>query len=1191
MFFKLGDRFDEDARIIDVRKGGMGVIYICEGCVGDFEGRFAVKTCADFEYDLRSSLKESFFHTEAAKLRKRFAEEAKRNLELELHPNIVSTYAVQQREGIPYIIMEYIDGPTIRDLITSGPIELNTALSYAIQVAYALQFAYDTKGLIHRDIKPENILTTPDGVAKIADFGLATALTQESLHQIAQEEASGSISLHTSVAQILGTLPYMSPEQVVAPGEPTLRSDIYSFGIVLYEMLEGKKPFFISDLEQMLKAITSKVPPPLSHTRQDAKRELGSVIAKCLSKIPEERFANYLEIVERLAAIASSLGFNIPASPQTNKASAPPWIMFVPVEHIFRKAMGLVNLGLCEEALKQLEAYNFEALQSPALFHAAGTACGNLNMHEKAIRLLDKALEVDSSFRKRALFNKGNSLMELKRIEEAVECYKESFNLDPRYTSAILGLAQAAYASGDYQQALHYCERAITNDLANPAIWTMMISSLLNSGQKALAEQTLQRALQNCLETPLAFYNFALIYNYMGDSKKATEALSRFLDTSDYLLSDLMVNNALIIISKTSDDDLSYALFKRLVQIAPNSPILDSLDLSFIARTRIDLLTNTGDFEGATQLIERVLKEHPEATELLVRKAHLLQKQAKFEEALKIYDVIFHTKPEYAEAHYHQGNVYLELQRFNDAVESFNRAVAGGARSSKLYVSRAYAFKGLKQLDLALENCESGLKIEPEDLEGLWLKGQIIKDAGRYEEAISWFDHVLSIHADNVSILQAIYHCLLSLDRFDEAIYYCTQALKLSPKDAGIWHNKGEALFRLGKYQDALECYMNAVTIKEDFYHAYTGIGTIHLLARDYTQAVAYFEKTLKYDRSYSPALNNLLIAKAKQYIQEAVNSHGMDEKELERQIEDKLKQDGYEISLSLDRIFVINEGDRKEIKPGVKFNHSQLREQAIRLTDKGHFSEAIMLLKQVVHNVPSDYESWHALGVCHDQLGQQVESLSCFDQSLRQARKVLPEDTIMIETLNSKGEALRKLGRFEEAITLFDEVLKYGLEHEFAWNNKGICLKNLERFDEARTCYRRALQANAKSWRALINLGTMEAVLDNEEVALECCRKLESMEEKNSLIHLGICSIYVNLSRTEDAKKELAKTQQLDPSNPNIPIVAEAIYRLEKQKKDEDYLPKSLGELNPKDDSNLIVSIIPKGWFKLINRLKQKKD
>ena len=216
----------------------------------------------------------------------RFRREAKNAAALN-HPNIVSIYDRGDAEDTYYIAMEYLDGRTLKELIVGrGSAPINVAIEYARQIVSALRFAH-RHGIVHRDIKPHNVLVDGEGRVKVTDFGIARAGTSQM----------------TEAGSIVGTAQYLSPEQARG-GEVDPRSDLYSLGIVLYELLTGKTPFDGETPVEIAMKHLSTAPKPPSTLRPDIPRDLDAVVLRALAKNPDDRYQNADEMEADLERVA-----------------------------------------------------------------------------------------------------------------------------------------------------------------------------------------------------------------------------------------------------------------------------------------------------------------------------------------------------------------------------------------------------------------------------------------------------------------------------------------------------------------------------------------------------------------------------------------------------------------------------------------------------------------------------------------------------------------------------------------------------------------------------------------------------------------------------------------------------------------------------------------------------------------------
>jgi serine/threonine-protein kinase len=236
-------------------------------------------------------------------LRRRFELEARAASALN-HPSIVTIYDVGETGGVSWIAMEWVEGRTLRQALSGGPLALREALSVARQVADGLAAAH-AKGIVHRDLKPENVMITAEGRAKVLDFGLARVSRDEPPDEGSQAATREEPPDATRAGTILGTVGYMSPEQ--AAGRPVdFRSDQFSFGLISYEMLSGRRAFARPTAVETLAAIIREEPPPLESLRAGLPEPLVRLIATCLAKDPADRFASTRDLAAVLEGLAAT---------------------------------------------------------------------------------------------------------------------------------------------------------------------------------------------------------------------------------------------------------------------------------------------------------------------------------------------------------------------------------------------------------------------------------------------------------------------------------------------------------------------------------------------------------------------------------------------------------------------------------------------------------------------------------------------------------------------------------------------------------------------------------------------------------------------------------------------------------------------------------------------------------------------
>ena len=231
--------------------------------------------------------------------KRRFEQEAKAASALN-HPNIVTIHEIDAADGADFIVMEYVAGTPLNRLIPDQGLPVAQALTYAVQIADALAVAHKT-GIVHRDIKPGNIMVTPAGRVKVLDFGLAKLV-----EKAGPEDATVTAEAATRAGAIVGTVAYASPEQIEAKPVDA-RTDVFSFGAVLYEMLAGRRPFQGESQLSTMASILRDRPEPLIARRSDAPRDVSRILERCLAKDREERYPSAAELRDHLAAVEARL--------------------------------------------------------------------------------------------------------------------------------------------------------------------------------------------------------------------------------------------------------------------------------------------------------------------------------------------------------------------------------------------------------------------------------------------------------------------------------------------------------------------------------------------------------------------------------------------------------------------------------------------------------------------------------------------------------------------------------------------------------------------------------------------------------------------------------------------------------------------------------------------------------------------
>lgn len=524
--YAKGDYIGQEYKVLSVLGiGGFGIVYLVQWSGTNMI--FALKTYRD-----------EFIADNHA--RERFRKEANVWIELGRHPFLVQAYLVDDISRRLYIEMEYI-APDKRGLnslegyLQQQPPVYAQSLRWAIQVCHGMEYAY-TKGVrAHRDLKPSNILIDQDGTVKITDFGLASIL--EELHvkvgiRLSIQQGKLSLPGQTMQGVGFGTPTYMAPEQFDQAADCNERSDIYSFGIILYQMAaKGRLPFLAplpknNSNEEMMRYWSkmrdlhqrSPITPPDS--------PLFPIIQHCLAKDPSKRYASFSFLRAELDPLYAR---------ETGERIIPPQLDDqlddLEAAELGLKGVSLNNLGRFEEAIRCFDkAFELDPQNTDALVNK-GISLGQLGRSQEALRLYDRLLEGDPST-EIAWSNKGNTLHGLGRFEEAIHCFDKAIELNPRNASFWNNKGNTLNSLEAFEKAIFCCDQALRLDPRLLAAWVNKGASLHKLGRFDEAIFCAQKALElNPLE-PDVFNNIGLSLTHMGKNQQAIQFFDKALEIS-----------------------------------------------------------------------------------------------------------------------------------------------------------------------------------------------------------------------------------------------------------------------------------------------------------------------------------------------------------------------------------------------------------------------------------------------------------------------------------------------------------------------------------------------------------------------------------------------------------------------------------------------------------------------------------
>jgi tetratricopeptide (TPR) repeat protein len=511
--------------------------------------------------------------------KQRFLREARAASAL-IHPNIITVHEINAVEDVDFIVMEYVRGETLTMLLAQGRLPLARALDYAIQISEALKTAHEA-GVVHRDLKPGNIMIGASGLVKVLDFGIAKRMSPEA----ADPDTTAAPSL-TLAGTAIGTPAYMSPEQAV--GDPVdARSDLFSFGVVLYQMFTGVLPFQGATSLSLMRQVVHEQQRPLRVVAPEVPERLAFVIEKCLAKEPADRFASAAIVGQELRRVASREATVAPDISPAEAATMAPGTVAVPRR---RPTRALIAAGLLLTAFAAAAWFGRAAFvraprsASPVDAADANASADELYQHgtellrtyyreasvDKAIAELERALQrrspyplaearlslaywrknagsPDAHWQSQSLayaesavrgdgqlaiahIAHGAALTAAGQLDQATDAYQRASTLDPANIELLWRMGDLAVARKDETAAEQYYRRSVA---AGPKEWEPYVNLgrfLYRRGRYAEALATYETVRDLAPHYTGVYANLAAVYHQLGRTDEAASALQRSLE-------------------------------------------------------------------------------------------------------------------------------------------------------------------------------------------------------------------------------------------------------------------------------------------------------------------------------------------------------------------------------------------------------------------------------------------------------------------------------------------------------------------------------------------------------------------------------------------------------------------------------------------------------------------------------------
>ena len=618
--YKKGDFIGENYEVYGVLgMGGFGIVYLVYH--HETESVYALKTFRD-EY-----LKDR-------EMQERFKKEAQIWIDMERHPYMVRAYHVNKIADRLFIGLEYIapdeDGLNSLDgYLKRKPPDLAQSLRWAVQFCRGMEYAYSKGIRAHRDIKPANILVSQDKAVKITDFGLAGVIGNARISGIKMDIRNNTVgfSCQTAEGSGFGTPTHMPPEQFTNAASCDERSDIYSFGIVLYQMAtHGNLPFLpelpINDSPEEqsrfwwdIYKLHCQAPVPRLNS------PLFSIIQRCLEKEPTKRHQSFRELRSELEPMLKRRTGEVVKEPEQREMEAWEW---------YDKGLSLYNLGKHHEAITCYDRAIEIDPRDAKSWSNKGIALSDLGKHQEAIACYDKAIEIDPRHAK-AWYNKGVELRNLGKHQEAIVCCDRAIEINPRYAEAWINKGVSLYNLGKHQEAIACCDKAIEIEPRDANAWGNKGHSLATLGNHQEAIVCYDKVIEINPRDAKAWYSKGVELRNLG---KYQEAI---------------------------------ACFDRAIEIDPRyAGAWSNKGFS---------LNNLGKHQEAIACYDRAIEINPINASRWYNKGVALGNLGKHQEAIACFDRAIEIDPRYADAWYMKGLALGPLGKYQEAIEAFENVI------------------------------------------------------------------------------------------------------------------------------------------------------------------------------------------------------------------------------------------------------------------------------------------------------------------------------------------------------------------------------------------------------------------------------------------------------------------------------------------------------------------------------------
>lgn len=1103
----------------------------------------------------------------------RFLREAKVAARLD-HPNIIKVFDIDEENGIYHIVMEFVEGVTLREYLeTRKSFPLDETLHLFRQICSAIDYAHQQK-VIHRDLKPENIMVVQGRTIKVMDFGIAV---MDDRHSV------------TEAGVLVGTIAYVSPEQargMIADA----RSDIYSLGVLFFEMLTGRLPFDATNPSEMLQKHLNEKPLSPLQCNPALPPGVEGIVYKTLEKDPADRYQRVEEFlldVEKLATGSAGV-MTPPATPEGYMASPSPYVVGTSVKGTERlpphppphppppKKTRPGTSG--SPALSWEETVIFDQLRE--VLREQGKSDRDL-----PTLLKDEALT--KQFLKGPTWSRFKPIIDRLRKDEAFLAQLGGVAADVEDVAEVAGTREVAEAGGCPKCGSvntpeeKYCQEC-GNLLRGGVVTTLAVKgarahldlaiSLYNEGKYSQASRELLEALSrdpNLSEVP--FYEGSILLE-QGKNEEALPLLLKSVELDPR--NPLYLERLGEAYFRLGSHHEAVQAFRKGIASGPSTALFCKLAMTLEA---------SGKDDEARKALTKAIELDPSSTHAMKQLVRLLGKGERWDEMLSWIEKILAVDPSDVEAYRLRGEVCEKTGKPAMAIKSYEKALDCNPKDAGTYTRLGDLFLREHRHDLALEEYRKAVEVDPRNWEARLKLGDVYVKEGKTEQAISEMEKVANLQPNNPQIHRSLGQLYYQKSRWEQAMAQYEWTVALDPFDSDSHFKLGLLYYQKDLPSQAIKSYKTAIYLDPANPEFHEGLGMVYYMEEDMDRAIEEMKKASALDA------RNIDYVKALGVMYEAKHKPDLAAKEYQKAVEiapqDPLAHGllgrAY-LSSGLLNLAIYEYQKSLELEPRSYLVRTLLgkayRDQKRLDLALGEFKAAVDLAPRGDHPRARQLlgKAYLNVGTTHMEMGDLDEA----EEFFRTAQEIIPDDPGVHRSFGqlhaARGGVEKGIAALKKAVnlnprdpssllelaTLFDrrgesESAKATIRKALAIDSTradcheflaGLLKRQGER-EEAIKTYMRALeQAPSRKDFYHWQMGILYAETQNYDEAIYHYIKAIEANQGSWHYHKDLARSYEETGKISEAIQELERARGKNPDPPSLSLIEKDLERLNKK-------------------------------------------